>query len=81
MVSFPWCHPAVPEEPFAALWRCHTLLPEDRNKLMTLCWVDRQRESPPPEEEWSSCNNDVGTLEWYTVAFQPSEGSVRGAWP
>lgn len=23
----------------------------------------------------------MGTLEWYTVVFQPSEGSVRGAWP
>lgn len=48
---------------------------------MTLCWVDRQRESTPPEEEWPSCINDMGTLEWYTVALQSSEGSVRGAWP
>lgn len=46
---------------------------------MTLCWGGRQGDSTPPEEEWKSCVNGVGTLEWYTVAFQPSEGSVREA--
>lgn len=44
---------------------------------MTLCWGGRQGDSTPPEEEWKSCVNGVETLEWYTVAFQPSEGSVR----
>lgn len=43
--------------------------------------LGRQRESTPLEEEWQSRINDVGSLKWYTVAFQPFEGSVRGAWP
>lgn len=32
---------------------------------MTLCWVGRQAENIPAEEEQESCINGVETLEWY----------------